>query len=67
MSVTRARARVGCARPGVVSLLCLGVLGALGAHLGGAPKGKAAVRVVVGGALAMSISAGVGRLVGMAV
>ncbi|HEY6556929.1 MAG TPA: VIT family protein [Polyangiaceae bacterium] len=51
----------------VVSLLCLCVLGALGAHLGGAAKGKAAVRVVVGGALAMAISAGVGRLVGVAV
>ena len=52
---------------GVVSLLCLTALGALGGHLGGAPKGRAAVRVAIGGALAMGLTAGIGRLLGVAV
>lgn len=52
---------------GGVSLACLGALGALGAHLGGAPKGRAALRVIVGGTLAMVLSAAIGRLVGVAV
>lgn len=51
----------------LVSLVCLGVLGALGAHLGGAPKARAAARVLVGGALAMALTAAIGRLVGVAV
>jgi len=49
------------------SLVCLGVLGALGAHLGGAPKLRAGLRVLVGGSLAMALSAAIGRLVGVAV
>lgn len=52
---------------GVVSLLCLTALGALGGFLGGAPKGRAAVRVAIGGALAMGLTAGIGRLLGVAV
>lgn len=51
----------------LVSLVCLGALGALGAHLGGAPKARAAARVLVGGALAMALTAAIGRLVGVAV
>jgi vacuolar iron transporter family protein len=50
-----------------VTLVALGVLGAVGAHLGGAPKGRAAVRVLVGGGLAMLVSAAVGHLAGTAV
>jgi len=42
----------------------LGLLGALGGHLGKAPMGRAALRVVVGGGLAMAGSAIVGRLLG---
>ena len=46
------------------SLLFLIALGALGARTGGAPVWKAAVRVAFWGALAMAITAGVGRLFG---
>lgn len=48
------------------SLVSLCVLGALGAHFGGAPKGRAAVRVALGGALAMGVTALVGRVFGVA-
>lgn len=47
-----------------VSLASLGGLGALGAHLGNAPKARATVRVLVGGALAMGATAAIGRIVG---
>jgi VIT1/CCC1 family predicted Fe2+/Mn2+ transporter len=49
-----------------VSLASLGVLGALGGHLGGAPVGRAALRVVVGGGLAMAVTALIGHLLGTA-
>ncbi len=45
-------------------LVALGVLGALGAQVGGAPRGKAALRVLVGGGLAMAVTALVGHLAG---
>jgi VIT1/CCC1 family predicted Fe2+/Mn2+ transporter len=48
-----------------LSLVSLAALGALGGHLGGAPLGRAALRVTVGGALAMAITAAVGRLLGV--
>lgn len=48
----------------VVALLALAVLGALGARLGGAPKVRAAARVLVGGGLAMLATALIGRLIG---
>lgn len=48
----------------VVTLLGLGVLGAVGARLGGAPLRRASVRVLVGGALALLIALGIGRLTG---
>ena len=47
-----------------VTLLALGLLGDLGARLGGAPRRRATVRVVVWGAVAMAITAGIGALVG---
>jgi len=50
-----------------VSLLALAALGALGGHLGGAPLGRAAVRVTLGGGLAMAVTAAVGRLLGISV
>lgn len=50
-----------------VSLLSLAVLGAFGGHLGGAPKARAALRVTVGGAAAMAVTAGIGHLLGLAV
>ncbi len=52
---------------GVTSLVALGVLGALGAHLGNAPKLKPALRVVVGGALAMGLSSLIGWAFGVEV
>lgn len=49
---------------GFTSLLFLAVLGTLGARGGGAPVGKAVVRVVFWGALAMAVTAGVGAIFG---
>lgn len=51
----------------VVSLFCLTLLGALGARGGGAPVVPSVMRVVFWGALAMTVTAGVGRLFGTAV
>jgi VIT1/CCC1 family predicted Fe2+/Mn2+ transporter len=50
-----------------ITLVALGVLGDLGARLGGAPRGPATVRVVVWGAIAMGITAAIGALIGTAV
>ena len=52
--------------PGVVavSLLCLALLGALGARAGGASIPRAVIRVAFWGALAMLMTAGIGRLFG---
>jgi VIT1/CCC1 family predicted Fe2+/Mn2+ transporter len=46
----------------VVCLLSLAVLGALGGHLGDAPVGRAALRVVIGGGAAMAATALIGHL-----
>ena len=48
-----------------VSLLSLAALGALGAQLGGAPRGRAVLRVTLGGAAAMVVTAAVGRILGV--
>ena len=50
----------------IVSLVSLGLLGALGGWLGGAPAGRAAARVLVGGGVAMATTALIGRLLGIA-
>lgn len=50
-----------------VSLASLGLLGAFGGYLGGAPPGRAALRVGVGGALAMVVTAAIGRLLGVSI
>ena len=50
-----------------VSLLCLVGLGALSAHAGGAPVGRAALRVGFWGAFAMGLTALVGRWFGTVV
>lgn len=47
------------------SLVSLAVLGAFGGHLGGAPPGRASLRVTVGGALAMALTAAIGWLLGL--
>ncbi|MDP9134840.1 MAG: VIT family protein, partial [Actinomycetota bacterium] len=48
----------------VVTLVALGVLGDLGARLGGAPRRAATLRVVAWGAVAMGITTAIGSLVG---
>ena len=50
----------------LVSLVSLGGLGALGGKLGGAPMGRASLRVLVGGGAAMVTTALIGRLLGVA-
>jgi VIT1/CCC1 family predicted Fe2+/Mn2+ transporter len=50
----------------IITLVGLVALGATGAKLGGAPQRRAAIRVLVGGALALLISLGIGRLTGSA-
>jgi len=50
----------------VATLVSLGLLGAAGARLGGAPMGVGAVRVLFWGALAMAATAAIGRLFGVA-
>jgi VIT1/CCC1 family predicted Fe2+/Mn2+ transporter len=50
-----------------VSLLALGTLGAIGARAGGASVWRATVRVLFWGALAMAVTAGIGRVAGSAV
>lgn len=50
-----------------ISLMSLAALGAFGGHLGGAPLGRAALRVTLGGALAMAVTAVIGRLLGLSV
>jgi vacuolar iron transporter family protein len=51
----------------IASLVSLGSLGAFGAHLGGAPKLRGALRVTLGGSLAMAVTAGIGKLLGVTV
>ncbi|MFI0395519.1 VIT1/CCC1 transporter family protein [Paracoccus jiaweipingae] len=51
----------------VVTLLALALLGALGAWAGRAPMARAVARVVIWGAFAMAVTAGVGRLFGVSV
>ncbi len=48
----------------LITLIALGALGALGARLGGAPARNATLRMVVGGAGAMAITAAIGHFVG---
>lgn len=51
----------------VVVLLALGLAGLVGARLGGAAPGRAVLRVMVGGALGLAATYGIGVLVGTAV
>ena len=51
----------------IVSLASLAMLGAFGGHLGGAPRGRATLRVTLGGGLAMTVTAVIGRLFGAVV
>ena len=49
------------------SLASLAALGAFGGHLGGAPPGRAAIRVTLGCTLAMAVTAIIGRILGVSV
>jgi vacuolar iron transporter family protein len=51
----------------VTTLICLAGLGAVGAHVGGAPKPRATARVLFWGAAAMAVTAGVGWVFGVSV
>jgi VIT1/CCC1 family predicted Fe2+/Mn2+ transporter len=51
---------------GTATLVALGALGALGAQAGGAPRRRAALRVMVWGVLAMAATSAIGGLVGHA-
>jgi VIT1/CCC1 family predicted Fe2+/Mn2+ transporter len=48
-----------------LSLVSLGALGALGARLGGASAARAALRVCLGGSLAMAVTAAIGKILGI--
>lgn len=48
------------------ALVALAVLGAIGGRLGGAPRRRAALRVVLGGGIAMALTALIGALLGAA-
>jgi VIT1/CCC1 family predicted Fe2+/Mn2+ transporter len=50
----------------IVSLASLGLLGALGGRLGGAPIGRASLRVMLGGGAAMAVTALIGHLLRLA-
>lgn len=45
-------------------LVALGITGALGARMGGAPAGRAALRVMIGGAIGLLLTYGIGMLFG---
>ena len=49
------------------TLAGLVILGAVGAGLGGAPRRRAALRVLAGGSLALAIAVGIGRVTGAVV
>ncbi len=49
------------------SLACLGMLGAFGAYLGGAPLLAATLRVTIGGGIAMAMTAAIGKILGVSI
>jgi VIT1/CCC1 family predicted Fe2+/Mn2+ transporter len=51
----------------VAVVVALAITGSVSARLGGAHRGRAVVRVVVGGAVAMAVTYGIGHLIGTAV
>lgn len=48
----------------VAVLVALGITGALGARMGGAPAGRAALRVMIGGAIGLLLTFWIGRGIG---
>ena len=67
LAVVLAPARFLVSAVALVSLACLAALGAMGAVAGGAPVSRSLLRVMFWGALAMALTAGVGRLFGTTV
>jgi len=51
----------------IATLVALGVTGALGARLGGSPVLRPTLRVLVGGAVALAVTFGIGALLGTAI
>jgi VIT1/CCC1 family predicted Fe2+/Mn2+ transporter len=51
---------------GIASLLLLAILGALAAQAGGASQARGALRMLAWGAFALAVTAGVGKLIGVA-
>lgn len=51
----------------IATLIALAVLGAVGARAGGAPMGRAVLRVVFWGAVAMGVTAMIGKIFGVSV
>jgi len=51
----------------VVTLVSLASLGALGGYLGGAPKFRPALRVAIGGGIAMAVTAAIGHVLGLTI
>jgi VIT1/CCC1 family predicted Fe2+/Mn2+ transporter len=49
----------------VITLASLAALGALGGRLGGAPMVRASLRVTLGGAIALAVTFGIGRVLGL--
>jgi len=49
----------------VAVLVALALTGSISARLGGARRGRAVMRLVLGGALAMAVTYAVGRLLGV--
>ena len=64
LAVTLAVKSIRIGLTAALTILALIGLGALGAQLGGAPRGRAAVRVVTLSALSMILTYAIGRLVG---
>ena len=62
--VAAAPASIRMATTVAATLAGLVLLGAVGAGLGGASRGRAALRVLIGGALALGVALGIGRLTG---
>jgi VIT1/CCC1 family predicted Fe2+/Mn2+ transporter len=67
VTVAIAPARLLLPAVALVSLICLAILGTLGARAGRAPVGRSVLRVTFWGLLAMAVTAGVGCLFGTAV
>lgn len=67
LTATAVPTSVVTAAVSIVSLVCLAALGAIAARAGGAPATVGAARVVIWGALAMALTAAIGRLFGTVV